>query len=284
MDYKETMNRLIIFLLFLCLLCPLNAAEKEFIQLGSRGSGMFSIFNSVLRLLDAYEKGTIAGLEVDFRNRGSYFDKEYGPNWWQYYCQPIYIGIKDGAPLKQATSARPRQITRQMAHALITKYIQIKPHITKKVKNFAHTNFRDCFVIGIHYRGTDKIIEAPRVAYEEVVNHVQEAIKALSQEYKLFVATDEVAFLDFIQKAFPGKVCFQTDVIRSEDDKPIHLRAKSNRYKLGEDALTDCMLLAKTDYLIRTNSNLSLWSGYFNPTLPVFDLNQRYSKAEKANE
>jgi hypothetical protein len=179
----------------------------------------------------------------------------------------------------------PRLFSPEEAYMLIQKHIQIKPHVTKRVEDFVNANFGNCFVIGLHYRGTDKIVHAPRVAYEEVIKVVQTKVaslaQSLAQEYKIFVATDEQAFIDFIMTAFPGKICYQTDVIRSTDDKPLHVNAKMNRYKLGEDALTDCLLLSKTDFLIRTSSNLSLWSTYFNPTIPVLELNQRYKKGKK---
>lgn len=264
---------LVIFIMY-----SLTAFALEYVELGSRGAGMFSIFNSVLRCLDDYERGTIAGLEVNFYNRGAYFDKEYGPNWWQYYCEPVMLGKREGAEIKQQRSSRDRFMSREYAHELIQKHIHIKPHITNKVEAFQLAHFRSCFVIGIHYRGTDKIIEAPRVAYEEVVEQLMAKIERLTQQYVLFVATDEEPFLEYIQWAFPGKVCYQADVIRSANEKPLHIRAPSNRYKLGEDALTDCLILSNTDLLIRTNSNLSLWSTYFSPKLPVIELNQRYKK------
>ena len=43
-----------------------------------------------------------------------------------------------------------------------------------------------------------------------------------------------------------------------------------------ENALIDCILLSKTDLLIRTSSNFSLASTFFNPKLPVIELSKRH--------
>ena len=81
------------------------------------------------------------------------------------------------------------------------------------------------------------------------------------------MATDEKRFLQEIQKEFKGRVIF-SDVERSSDGKAIHF-ARSHSYKTGEDAVVDCLLLSRTNYLLRTASNLSLCSGFFNPDLPI---------------
>ena len=274
------MNRLLL-LIVLAISFSLEADEKPFIQMTARQSGLFSMFNSLLYFLADYENGSISGLEVDFKDKGPYYEAEFGPNWWHYYCEPIFIGNKCGMQIRYKALGFPREFSRQEAHILAQKYIRVLPHIQQKVEQFIQANFEKYFVIGLHYRGTDKIIHAPRVAYEEAISRVQALVESLRQDYKIFVATDEQAFIETIQQAFPGRVIFQMEAIRSTNGKPIHLKQKANGYKLGEDALTDCLLLSRSDYLIRTNSNLSLWSTYFNPDVPVVELNQRYKKGEK---
>ncbi len=62
---------------------------------------------------------------------------------------------------------------------------------------------------------------------------------------------------------------------RSDDQTALHLKF-SNNYLHGEEAIIDCLLLSRGSVLIRTSSNLSLWSSYFNPSIPVIELSQRY--------
>ncbi len=157
-------------------------------------------------------------------------------------------------------------MSREEAHRLIEKYIVVKKPLQKKIEAFIKNHFQDSFIIGIHYRGTDKISEAPRISYEKVFKEIEKAIKG-HDSYKLFVATDEQAFLDAISVRYKGKVIF-IEAIRSTNGKAIHSSQK-NGYQKGEEAVLDCVLLSKTNLLLRTASCLSACSTFFNPTLPV---------------
>ena len=261
--------------------------RREFLILrcvgGSAGSGLFSEFCAVLGALDHYEKWKriYAGLRVDFADHGLYYDPAHGENWWKYYFEPIEFGrIEHGATT--IVSVRQHDIfahaiarlSRKRGHALIGRHVRPKTCISDKVEPYVRENFHDSFVIGIHYRGTDKFEEAPRIPYERVHAAVLDAIKtAMPVRYKLFVATDEQAFLDYMLAEFPGVLAYRT-MSRSIDGKPTHLKEASN-YDKGEDAIIDCLLLARSDYLIRTASNLSLCSTLIEPELPVKLLNCR---------
>lgn len=272
-----------LFVLFLPFLAYSQEAEKTFIVLADRGSGMFSQFHDVLSLLIAYEKGYFTGIHVNF-DRGLYYDAKVGPNWWEYYCKPIHLGDRDHSEIKRVTgvqipNAIPRKqlitYNRKKVYNLIKKYIHVKPQLTKKVTQFVEKYFKNHFVIGVHYRGTDKKIAAPRVRYEEVVTELNKKISEVPNNYRIFVATDENDFIEYLKNLFPERVIYLQNVIRSTDGSPVHIHAKS-RYKVGEDAILDCLVLSKTDYLIRTTSNLSQWSTYFNPKLPYKNLNELY--------
>ena len=154
------------------------------------------------------------------------------------------------------------------------KYIRIKPHIQQKIDAFAVQYFLDCYMIGIHYRGTDKDKEAPRVAYETVFKEIEKHIPQ-EKPYSLFIATDEVDFLEQAKKRYLNRVVALEAHRSDSQGVGVHFVNK-NKYILGEEALMDAYLLSKCDLLIRTSSNLSLWSTYFNPDLPVILLNHRY--------
>jgi hypothetical protein len=237
---------------------------------------MFSIFGTVIGLLNFYEQHRCA-IQINFEKKGAYYDKKKGPNWWTYYFEPIAFGKKTNRGIKitdaqQADFANQAlsQMSREEAHRLLQKYIVIKKPLQKEIESFVEQHFKDQFVIGVHYRGTDKISEAPRIAYEEVYRVVDRVIGEQTQ-YKLFIATDEQAFLDEISNRYSGRViCL--NAIRSTNGQAIHASRK-NGYQKGKEALFDCILLSKTQFLIRTASNLSACSTLFNPTLPVILLN-----------
>jgi L-rhamnose mutarotase len=269
------------FFVVFALLCGISAhaqklpfaPEKLHVILPSpsEDSGMFSVFLVVLGLLDSYEKDSCAGISINFQDKGLYFDSAKGLNWWNSFFLPIHLG--ESARVRTASHRmihryhkKGMQMSRQKGRDLIEKYIQIRPEIVAKIADFLHKNFTADFMIGVHYRGTDKKREAPRVSYETVFASIRDVIKKSgAQNYKIFVATDEQQFLTEIESEFEGNVV-AIDATRSQDGKAVHFSQK-NRYEMGEQALMDCLLLSKTDFLVRTASNLSYCSLLFNPRL-----------------
>lgn len=278
------------FFLLLTLTAYLHA-EGEFLTIDpqSDGMGFFAVSNLVLGHLALYDSGhyKISGLEVNFGRRGVYYEPKHGPNWWHYYFEPLVIGSKENSTVRTTTHgeddfARDKRssLSRHEAHQLINQYIKVKSHILNRVDHFAKKHFKNHFIIGIHYRGTDKVrSKAPRVSYQKVFKIIRKKIAQHgSDDWRLFVATDEAEFLAKIKKAFPKRV-IATKAIRSNNGEPVH-KSRINPYQAGEDALIDALLLSKTNLLIRTSSNLSIWSSYLNPDLPVKILSYKYEGLE----
>ena len=265
-----------LFFSFFSLFKVLHAQEHYVLHSPSYNPGMFSLFSSVLGFLDFYEENG-CGIEVDLGKKGVYYDKKKGANWWSYYFEPISIGARSN-PVIEITDEQQSsfankvlsQMSRVEAHRLIEKYIRIKAPLQKKIETFVTKQFKGNYVIGVHYRGTDKISETPRIEYETVYREIERAVEGRN-EFKLFIATDEQPFLDAITLRYPGKV-LSLNAIRSTTQKAVHASRK-NAYQKGEEALLDCVLLSKTDLLIRTPSNLSACSALFNPKLSVIEIN-----------
>lgn len=270
---------------FLSFLSFLNGNEFRIITLEHNPNlGMFAAANQVLGQLYLFETGQlphVLGLSINFDKYGFYYDPSRGPNWWTYYFEPICQGeIKNATivyPTKEQYSAAWRErskLSRETAAQVVKKYIRIKPHIQQKIDTFAVQYFLDHYMIGVHYRGTDKNKEAPRIDYETVFEEIEKSIPQ-KKPYALFIATDEADFLKQARKRYPNRVV-AIEAHRSDSGGlGVHF-ANKNNYILGEEALMDASLLSKCDLLIRTSSNLSLWSTYFNPDLPVILLSQRY--------
>ncbi len=247
-------------------------------------AGLFSLFNTVLGALDFMETSdSCCGLRVDFEDKGLYYDKKYGENWWEYYFEPIDVGEKTVVDKKFFDYKKlifswhaEFGISRERGNELIRKYIFLKPHIQKKIDAFYATNFQECYVIGVHYRGTDKCGEADIVPYRDVYEHLQSIIKK-QPNYKIFIATDDFYFLDYMHSCFSGDI-IAIDAIRSDEGAAIHYTEKNRNYKKGEDAVIDCILLSKCDLLLKTASNLSDCSMKFNLHIPVIKLNKENSE------
>lgn len=258
---------------------------KYLVLTNSSDSGMFAVFGSVLGALNVYEKGNYPGIKIDL-NSGRYLDVEMGANWWEYFFEPIVTGNAEAPHYTFTLNDYLSQLMgtaypadRHQAHKLIQKYVHLKPHIQQEIDAFVDTHFKGHYVIGVHHRGTDKIEEWPLVAYEKTFLAVQKVIESKSENertnVKIYVATDDQHFVEFIEEKYPGLVVYN-DFSRSQDNTPLHAYNanfyKSN-YQMGKEALLDCILLSKTDILIRpTSSCLSSTSIVFNPDLPVIGL------------
>lgn len=292
-------STLVLSLIATCSCIAINAKDPllgdgDFLKIKphQEGIGMFAASNLVLGNLYLYESGyyagKISGFKADFGEHGNYYDPERGPNWWEYYYEPVVIGSPENAKVRFSNAGENHPawdarhtLTRAQAHALISKYIKVKSHILEKVHQFVQEQFKDYFVVGIHYRGTDKVRhdKAPRVEYEEVVSIIKNMVSELQgNRWRIFVATDEADFLEHMKAEFPKRV-LAADAFRSTTNKPVH-HSENDPYLMGEQALVDSLLLSKTNILFRTTSNVSLWSTFFNPDLPEIMLSYKNNGPE----
>ncbi len=282
------MRRLLLFFFPLFL-----AAEGPSVLFRGRDSGMFSVFNDVLALVKIYDRGDYRGIRVDFGSKGLYYDARRGENWWGYYCEPVDYGLVSDpeevfgdVPFSKRREAE-WYTKREEARALISKYIRFKPHILEEARAFEEENFEGCYMIGVHYRGTDKMKEEASVYYpHELYRFVMDKVRQLKRkDYRIFLATDDAGVVNLFASAFSGRVCYLEGASRSSSrGKPPHLLPHPDRYELGKEAILDCLLLSRCDLLVRTSSNLSLWSTFLNPALPVIELNERIDDEKPKDE
>jgi hypothetical protein len=261
--------------------------RKEFLVLrcigGKEVSGLFSEFAAVLGALDHYERWQriYAGLRVDFADQGLYYDPAHGENWWEYYFERIDAGSDRNAATGIVSDRqhdifayRITRLSRRRGFELIDRYIRPQPHVRETVDAYIRENFGDDFIIGVHYRGTDKWEDAPRVSYDDMYAAIRRAAESrASSRYKVFVATDEKAFLDYLIVRHPSGLLHR-NMFRSVDGRPIDVVNEDGNHRKGEDAVIDCLLLSRCNCLIRTASNLSLCSILINPDVPEVALNR----------
>ncbi|NGX26857.1 MAG: hypothetical protein K940chlam6_00783 [Chlamydiae bacterium] len=132
------------------LLCS-SQVPYLYVNLHPYSVGMFSVFSYVGGVLYHYDNGDYSGIEVDFENFGHYYDSAYGPNWWEYFCEPIRLGNKEDAYVKRFSVSEYEwyayfligQLSRQQVYELIQKYIKIRENIQKKIDQFVLEDFTD---------------------------------------------------------------------------------------------------------------------------------------------
>jgi hypothetical protein len=271
--------------LFVCAL--LNGAPQVVLKLDSPqyGAGMFSALSTVLGFLDSYERFSPkerVGIEIDFADGGLYYDPAVGSNWWQYYFEPIVASHKGEVrriteELKGVLSIYGLHIEKERSHELVARYFKVKPHVQQKVDEFVSAHFTAPLMVGIHYRGTDKIGEARRLEYSvmcgRILKALREQVKSF-EEIKLFVASDEEAFIAYMKNHF-GDLVVHTQSRRSTDGQPTHYKMVDN-YAKGEEALIDCLLLSRCNMVIRNASNLGAFVSKFNPLIAETVLVHQY--------
>jgi hypothetical protein len=177
-------------------------------------AGMFAVFSYLIAVVKKFDTKEIDAARVDFGEHGPYYDPKHGPNWWTYYFEPIHLGQPDDRPFTTVTGflyndevrVEYSGASRHEVHSYVKKYFHLKPFMKEKIKKFEDSHFKGHYVIGIHYRGTDKITEAPRTDYERVPEAIKQVTKNLHGDYKLFITTNEVNFLKFMKEGYPGKI------------------------------------------------------------------------------
>jgi hypothetical protein len=130
------------------------------------------------------------------------------------------------------------------------------------------------FDVSVHYRGTDKVLEAPSVAYELVTSTLHRCVAQGMSIRRVFLATDDPNFDRYLRREFPAWqftdfLCGQpTDTSRGR-----HFSSLSPADKTLE-ALVNSLLLAASPLCIRSVSYLSAVSRIVNPALRTITLNQ----------
>ncbi len=165
--------------------------------------------------------------------------------------------------------------------ALRAKYLPVRPEIAQKAQSFLAANMAGRHVLGVHFRGTDKTLEAPRVHREVIKQTIERFLQKNLNIDCLFVASDEASFIPYIRDAFPAlPVVSHDDMFRSTTIQNIYQQdLGEGNYCKGEEALINCLLLSRCSALIRTTSFLSAWASIFNPALPIVLLNAPYAKS-----
>jgi hypothetical protein len=152
--------------------------------------------------------------------------------------------------------------------------------VQDEVLQFCNQHFAGRKVIGVHYRGTDKVGEAPEVPYEKVVRNIQHIRKHYLPEADVFLSTDDNKFAAYLQSQLPTlQVIMRKDYQRSDNDQPVHLNNSLDKFEVNRDAIINCLLLSRCDFLLKTSSFLSDISKLYNPSLPVVMLNRPYERA-----
>ncbi len=272
----------------------------------SKQQGLFSEFFAVLGALRFAESHHAVGVKVEFTS-SLYRDPTRNANWWGYFFEPMmWIGHpRPDAPVLRASGWTrfgphawndswtsqiiPRNSARQPypidsqeefdeVARLTERYLRPRAALIEQVDALWRSQVKpEDFVVGLHYRGTDKINCYPYRSPDYGIYADQlERVLARHQpsSWRLFIATDEVEFVAWAVSRYGERVFLQADSPRLSARDPIGRKLGTHKnlalpgYRKGEAAILDCLLLSRCHHLIKNRSSLSDISLAFNSKLP----------------
>lgn len=168
-------------------------------------------------------------------------------------------------------------LTIEFAHHLMKKHLTIKDDILMEVDDFFNNTLSRGHTLGVHYRGTDKFVDAPRLSYDILFESITNYLRDNPQTTQVLLATDEPALIEYMKEHPLAKPLFNwaSSQIFPGGVAP-HYAKDADKYILGREALLTCLALARCDYCIRTASYLSGFASVLNPALRSVMLNPIY--------
>jgi len=264
-------------------------------------AGFFSNFLHTLQHLYRCEKN--GRIPIVYWKGGCYSKKDHSnDNIWEYYFKPISEDClnpehdhdiyrtsryrKDGLPeepqycwdyTRMPPSVglnNPSAEGRIHVNRIIRSHIFIKDSVIDKVNTFFYKHMTDTKILSVHLRATKEDVQVQGIKpFSRFCRRIQKYINHYDK-CKVFVATDCSKTLDKLRQKFGCRIIFY-DSIRSTNTHPVHYGCypegqwQSAGPKAGEDALIDCLLLAKGDLMLHGFSNLSACAAYFNPKMSL---------------
>jgi hypothetical protein len=265
--------------------------------------GYFSEFHAVLGAVRYAEQHGAREVLVQF-DTGYYLDAGQGPNWWAYFFEELIpVNPEPGkagevhcrgwhrygphffndswvdlaTPTNSAQTPYPVGAAESLRECrrLAKRYIRIKPAIVEAVDGYLkeHAQGAD-FVLGVHFRGTDKTTDHPaqRPSFDAYERQIERILGHYApQRPRLFVASDQLECVEWAARRYASQAFFLAGAPVSSADKPslaVHKDPRFSPYVKARAAVMKCLLLARCDHLLKNRSGLSDCSLELNERLP----------------
>eukprot|EP00966_Prymnesium_polylepis_P001632 37729-Prymnesium_polylepis.2 len=256
------------------------------------------------------------------QGRVPYFDATRGENVWEYFFEQPgrwrpgknSVGSRPVRTLQAVSSEalfhfggdaeRPASITRayqgdawrayerdarlqtrQAAHEVLGGGKLVRDEIRQRATaTFAAWRAVSRHVLGVHIRGTDKIV-ARKVPPEAYVPFIDAWIAAHSDAL-VFVATDERSYLQRLEARFGRFSGAAGRIVTFQEGYSVAnvlLSHSLHGYEKGLDVLTDALLLSKCDFLLRATSAVAEYAIWVNLRLHEAELDLQVRRCSVAS-
>ncbi len=248
------------------------------IYLDSDWLGFGARFVKTLELLKFAQSNNVE-FNIEFgykdKNKSQYFSRLLEPTSERHFSNQKYIKIEDTCEIKKNLDLN-QLLDIKSANKLLFENYTVSDSLKSEMDEFINANFKNVKVLGVHYRGTDKEGEAPRLQEDLLFHEIQKFIE--SGYSKIFISTDEIAVLDKVKRNFHQvPVIYRKDAFRSADGDQFHRKQENPKELINHDALMNILLLSQTDFLIKTASIMSDCCFIFNPSLKYKILSKPHS-------
>lgn len=249
-------------------------------------SGFFSVMQMVLFILMYCEEKHLTP-RISARG-GIYGDAEGKVDWFAACFEPVHstpVSANSGTTAAHERKTRTSTVSDLGQLGFRQRYenkLQLKPssalfashyrpatHIAQEVDMICERLDIGKTTLGVHFRGTDKKLEAIPVSWTDFCRLVQTTLDENPHLSNIFVSSDEQAFIDFfVAQPFGKPVEVAPAKLLATGSMPVHFSGYPG-LEIGREALVSSLLLSRCGYLVKTPSYLSAWSKIFEPALPV---------------
>ena len=267
---------------------------NEAIIIKSHDAGMGSLFNSMIldinKIKNSYPNAfPIVNWDTTKYGEGNIFNKYFSIKGFKITSNYIVKDTMSG----MCFSNDNIQNYRTILNNIYNDHIQVNPIITDKV-NIIFTNIKYDYLIGVHFRNTDRCIE-PQYASpgsDKVSKRVLDVLNEnKGKKLGIYIASDNnpdvIFFKNYIEKNYSDfkniEFIEDPDTIRSDNQISIHGTHDigNSNYTPEQKALSilvDIYSLARCDILVRTCSNVTCSAGIINKNSKIIDVSLEYGK------
>jgi hypothetical protein len=147
-------------------------------------------------------------------------------------------------------------------HALWSRHFEIPARVLRRAEALAPGPG----TLGLHFRGTDKVSahwDTNPVSHADFLALTADFLRTHPEIERLFVATDDAAFLEAVRDRF-ARLPIATSGVGA-----FHKDARDGPSS-ADHALLDCVLLSRCRWVLKTSSALSAFAKVLNPELAIF--------------
>ena len=218
-------------------------------------NGLFSNLTFVLDHIDYALKNNFRPV-IDMENFLTVYNerkKIFGSyNAWDYYFEPINkIKLRQVYKSENFVFSKNFRIKNSLINEdkelnkIFKRFIRVRSEMKKHLSDIKRMYFKDSTkIMGVHVRGTIQRVVRGHSFPPNPKDLLKEAVKIYkkTRSQKVFLVTEDDLYLNIFKKFFKKKL--------------IYYSRKNHRFKLGREALVDCILLSETKVNLVTDSNV----------------------------